>query len=82
MKKKLSKIDKLPKIDKIPMWTKYRYDAMTIYLEKHDWLILNQTTGLFDIKKHLEVFKKTDNLEFEEAISAVIIYEKEILKRK
>lgn len=72
---------KLLKIDKIPMRTKYRYDAMTMYLEKHDWLILNQTTGLFDIKKHFEVFEKIDNLEFEEAIDAVRIYEKEILKR-
>lgn len=58
-----------------------RYDAMIQYLEKHDWLIYNETTESFDIKKHQEVFDKINNLEFEEAIDAVRIYEKKILKR-
>lgn len=58
---------------------KLRYEAMTIYLKKNNWLTFDENTGLFNIAKHKEVFDKIENLDFEEAINSVRVYEKKIL---
>ncbi len=55
---------------------KMRYDAMRQYLCKHDWLEGNIDLDDFSIVKLKNHFSKTENLDFEEAINAVRIYEK------
>lgn len=57
-------------------WQGMRDDAMAQYLAKHDWLEGNQELRRFNILKHKEHFSKTENLDFEEAINAVRVYEK------
>jgi metal-responsive CopG/Arc/MetJ family transcriptional regulator len=51
-------------------------DAMRQYLQKHDWLQGNDQLNSFNIIKLKEHFSKTEDLDFEEAIDAVRIYEK------
>lgn len=60
----------------ISNWQGMRDDAMAQYLAKYDWLEGNQELRNFNILKHKEHFSKTENLDFEEAINAVRIYEK------
>lgn len=59
-----------------PFIQKMRIDAMQQYLQKYDWLKGNIDLNVFEVIKFKEYFPKTENLDFEEAIDAVRIYEK------
>jgi hypothetical protein len=76
-KKRILKPDKKPKNEK---WHLARYDAMNSYLSKNNWLEFDKERDCFKICKHEDCFEKIDNLDFEEAINAVRVYEKKILK--
>jgi hypothetical protein len=55
---------------------KMRIDAINQYLKKYNWLEEDKSLNVFKIINFKEHFSKTENLNFEEAVDAIRIYEK------
>jgi len=82
VKKNLSKeeVEEISLKRYLEWWNKIRFDAMDLYLNNHDWIAFCPESKSFKILRHQEHFEKIDGLEFEEAINAVRVYEKKVLK--